>query len=711
LNVLVLDLETTVDRFDGKIDGSPFNPANKCVSAHYCWLNKGGVTNLVFNHNEKLLPDSLEILRTALAKADVLVAHNAKFDCLWLVEMGLTLPPLIRCTMINEYILSKGQRRPLSLKATAERRDVTRKRSDLVDDLFKSGTGFEAMPLGVVLEYAEADVISCAEIYDQQQKELSLTENLSLNSVVEFMNEMLVFLLEIERNGIKVDLDALALVKVELQEEYSLLSRRLRDIVESVMGDSPINLNSGRDMTKVVYSREVTDRQLHIDTWNIGLQPNGKPKYPPRMKKSEFSKAVRDTTKIIHKTDALCCSDCNGTGKIQKYKTLTRQKNGKKYRVAGEAYKNPSKCTTCAGLGAIYHPTGQIAGLRLNPQSPAFASVNGFKTDKGTIALLISQAKEKGNDIAVEFLEKISRLNALSTYLDSFVKGLETWTRHDGILHSSFNQCITATGRLSSSNPNFQNQPKRGFPVRKAVTSRFQDGIFYEFDFSSVEFRVAGAVSKDRQVIDDVLNDKDIHKQTASIIHQIPADQVTKDQRQSCKLHSFAPLFGSMGNGLAAHEKKYYDEFFVIYKDIGKYQQGLMNGVLRDGIVTSPSGRQYFWPNVERLRNGRVTNATQIVNYPIQGLAADLVQLSCIRAYRAIKSAGLKSLLVLTVHDSICLDVYPGEENQIKTIISDAMTGVGDEAKIRWDYDFPLPLEIEATAGKNWFDQHDIVLT
>ena len=122
---LVLDLETTVQRFDGKIDNSPFNPLNKCVSAHFGWIGwdtVDEVTNLVFHHNEQGVPDSPEPLREALQEADVLVAHNAKFDVLWLKAMGMPIPPTIRCTMINEYILAKGQREKLSLKATAQRR-------------------------------------------------------------------------------------------------------------------------------------------------------------------------------------------------------------------------------------------------------------------------------------------------------------------------------------------------------------------------------------------------------------------------------------------------------------------------------------------------------------------------------------------------------------------------------------------------------------
>lgn len=125
MKILVVDLETTVQRIGGKTDNSPFNPANRCVSAHYGWLHEGQmdhVYTLVFHHNEKDVPDRPDHLIETLKKADMMVAHNAKFDILWLTSMRMPIPPIVRCTMINEYILAKGQRTQLSLKAIAERR-------------------------------------------------------------------------------------------------------------------------------------------------------------------------------------------------------------------------------------------------------------------------------------------------------------------------------------------------------------------------------------------------------------------------------------------------------------------------------------------------------------------------------------------------------------------------------------------------------------
>jgi DNA polymerase I-like protein with 3'-5' exonuclease and polymerase domains len=588
---------------------------------------------------------------------------------------------------------------------------IEQKKSELVDDLFKSGVGFEAMPLhDVVIPYAEADVRSCAGVYLSQMDAFEAEENKSLKPIVVLMNEMLEFLVECETNGVKIDLEELSSIGEQFQKEHDELSKRLEEIVEIVMGDTPINLNSGADVSKLIYSREVVNRDYHIQTFRIGTNAEGKPLPPPRMSIAEFNTAVRSNTKVIQKTSVVCCPECDGRGLVQKYKQKTRTKNKVTYKVPGDPYKNLSKCPSCVGVGAFYNPTGKVAGLKISPLGPQYASVNGFKTDKGTIKLLISHAKSKNNDLAVEFLTKISRLSAVSTYLTSFVKGIETWTRPNGLIHTNFNQCITATGRLSSSNINLQNMPKRGFPVRKAMVSRFNYKIV-EFDYSGLEFRVAGEVSRDPQIIEDILNGKDIHKQTASIINRVPIDSISKDKRQAAKAYSFAPLYGGMGAGEPEHIRNYFSEFFVIYKGLKSYQQRLMDGVVKNGIVQTPSGRQYYWPNARRLKNGRVTNATQVVNYPIQGFATgDIVPLACIRALRLFKKHNLKSKLILTVHDSIVVDCHPDELTQVKKVLVEAMANVGEELEQRFDYKPVLPLNVEMTVGANWLDQEEIPL-
>jgi DNA polymerase-1 len=210
------------------------------------------------------------------------------------------------------------------------------------------------------------------------------------------------------------------------------------------------------------------------------------------------------------------------------------------------------------------------------------------------------------------------------------------------------------------------------------------------------------------QGIEDILKGKDIHRQTASIILQKTPKEVTKLERQvSGKPFSFLPLFGGSSFGHPPHIAAYLDTFYSIYEGIYDWHQSLMNGTLKDGTVQTPSGRQYFWPNVERTRNQRVTNATQILNYPVQGFSADLVQLSCIRAFRLFKAQNLRSKIILTVHDSIVVDTHPDEIDQVKSILTEAMTKVGEESEKLFNYKLVVPLDIEISGGINWLDQEE----
>jgi len=700
---IILDLETTVQRLEGKIDNSPFNPKNRCVSAHWKMRGDPQVQSRVFYHVEQDTPDSPADLIAALESADVLVAHNAKFDVLWLRSMGLPVPEKVYCTMIGEYIFARGQRAALSLHDSALRNGVAAKKSDLIDEAFKKEKkDFSEIDLADVLEYAEGDVVSCEELYEVQIKRLAEDVNAGLHPVFELMNDMLLFLVEIETNGVCIDLAALNEVEEDFLREKREIEKRLNEIVEEVMGDTPINLNSGPDLTMVVYSRRVIDRERHKETFNIGTDARGKPLYPPRMSPSQFTQAVRATTEVVKRTVAECCPECNGSGYYYRVKN------------DGTKYKKANKCKGCSGEGVVYVPNGKVAGLKLSPEGPRDASINGFKADKTVVKRLIAQAESKGNLTAVEFLTKFSRLNAVNTYLTSFVNGIRYWTRPDSILHPNFNQCVTATGRLSSSDPNFQNQPKGGkFPVRRAVVSRFEGGEILEADFSALEFRVAGILSGDQQIRDDVLNGKDIHSQTAMIINRISLEEVTKDRRQAAKPYSFAPLYGGQGAEEPDHVKTYFREFFTIYRGMAQQHRKWMDGVMEDGIVRIPSGREYYWPNPTRFRSGRISNATQVVNYPVQGFAtADIVPLACILALHAFRLRKLKSLLILTVHDSIVVDVYPGELEAVRDALKWAMLdGLYAAMEARWNFVSDIPLAIEIQAGQNWMNMEDVPLT
>lgn len=251
---------------------------------------------------------------------------------------------------------------------------------------------------------------------------------------------------------------------------------------------------------------------------------------------------------------------------------------------------------------------------------------------------------------------------------------------------------------------NFQNQPKeKKFPIRRCVVSRFKNGLITECDFSGLEFVVAGELSRDQQIIDDILNGKDIHRQTASIVHQKDKELVTKDERNEVKPYTFAPLYGGQGANEPQHIQKYFKEFFNIYVRHGEWQIEQMDSVMARGFVRTPSGREYRFPGTRRLKGGRTTNSTAIVNYPVQGFATgDIVPLACIRALREMKKRNLQSCLIITVHDSIVVDTHPDEKDEVAEVLRLATTGCPVEIKQRWNYEMVLPLKSEVSRGVNW---------
>ena len=701
---LVIDVENTVQRDgEGRIDGSPFNIENYLVSVGAAFIDKdmdpSKVTYEFFAHND-LPPEfsgeqGFKIIQEMIDQADVLVGHNLKYDLHWLRESNFNIKGKgYFCTMIGEYVLSKGQKRSLSLDETAKRRKVHLKKSELVSESFSKGVGYEAMPLSDVDEYGRSDCVSCAEVFLSQLQEYGQEENRGLVPTLSMMNEMMYILCDMEKNGIKIDIEELHKIEKDYLVEQKELQETMEQICKEVMGDVKVNLNSPAQLSEVIYSRSVIDKNQWKEEFNIGLNAQGKPLYRPFMTPADFKFAVERMTRPVKKCWTSICTKCEGKGTVPKMKK------------DGTPYKKEPKCDNCKGLGLKHTYTPEIAGLQLKPTNANDVSANGFVTSKDNVTKLLAQARRRHNDRAVLFLESMQRLNAVSTYLTSFVKGIERNTRPSGLLHTTFNQCRTATGRLSSSDPNFQNQPRGGtFPVRRAVISRFDGGKIMEADFSGLEFRVAGELSKDAQIFEDVTTGKDVHKQTASIINQKSVLEITKDERQKAKAYTFAPLYGGTGAGEPDHVRNYFNQYFDIYSGLSAWHTKLKNQVLQTGTVTLPSGRQLHWDNVERQQSGRVTYSTQIVNYPVQSFAtADIVPLACIRAYKMLKAKQAKSVCVLTVHDSIVVDVHPDEEELCKDILVKAMKHVDEEVFSRYRYQMVMPLDIEIKSGPDWLE-------
>lgn len=692
---IVVDVENkfTVIEREGKTDRTdnmPFSGNNYLVSVGIRDIDTGDKWYYFFRHNDlEIAPDELrkrfDEVQAKLDSARLIVGHFLKHDIIWLRASGFNIRRTsFWDTAIPEYVMNRGQTHPLSLKELCIKYDLPRKKTDLTEGYLDQGIGFEAMPVAIVEEYGIGDIDSTAALFLHQQKQLQRPGNIGLVPTVTMMNEFMYVLSKWQAAGIKIDKTALEQVKEQYVAEQAQLIADLNVLARKVMGDTPFSLSSPIDKSVLIYSRRVKDRKEWVKRFNIGTDEKGKALKRPRFKDNEFVNAVRELTEVEYRTKAAQCDVCQGTGRVAKV-----LKNG----TLGKPRFN---CSKCGGCGIVYTKTGKVAGFKLKPINYKATTANGFDTNKGTLELL---AKTAEGDAKV-FLEKIKRLNAINTYISTFCDGILNNITRDHVLYTNFNQCITATGRLSSTDPNFQNQPRgKTFPVRRAIISRFLGGSILEGDFAQLEFRVAGELSGDKQVLEDILNKVDAHAFTRDTL--IAAGMQV--DRQDAKPHTFKPLYG--GEYGTQAEMAYYRAFKLKFKGVAEWQLNISEIVLRRKVLTLPSGREYCWPRAERRWDGKVDFFTQIVNYPVQGFAtADIVPLACIRLDKEFEQRGLRSVPFLTVHDSIAVDVYPGEEQITADLLADSMLEVRQEMLVRYNYDFKMPLEVEVKGGVNWLD-------
>ena len=668
---LTIDIENTVTKRDGKMYLDPYEPTNKLVMVG-CRDDNGNETIYDMDSGFVDIQDMLD-------KATVLIGHNITYDLMWLWECGFKYDGVIFDTMLAEYVLSRGnpEKYSLSLEACAERHELNTKKQDTLKEYFAKGIGVDEIPKDELTEYLRADLRATQELCDSQYKQLIST---SLMDTVILTNKVAMTLARTHRNGFKVNQDVLESVRKEFESEKIDIEKRLKKQVQDLMGDTPINLNSPEQMSWVIYSRKPKDKALWAN------------EFTPYMDKDKYRECVLEHSNLVYKTKAIKCKDCLGAGYVRKTKK------------SGAPYAKPSRCHTCNTQGYLFEPTNKVAGLKFSAPTAKWVSANGFTINKLYLDTLRNVAKRNNMKDAENFLSDLQRLSALDTYLSSFVDGIKSHVKQDGMLHVRLLQHRTATGRFSGADPNMQNMPRGGtFPVKKVFVSRWKGGKILEADFAQLEFRTAAYLSQDEVAIDEIKTGFDVHAYTASVISA--SGQSTT--RQEAKAHTFAPLYGATGFGRTKAEAKYYQDFTKKYKGIALWHSRLAKEALEKRSITTPSGRQFSFPDVERRRSGSVSHFTQIKNYPVQSFAtADIVPLILVHMEQRLKL--LNSCIVNTVHDSIVIDVHPDEINKVVFIIKSINQDITNIVNTQFGIDFNVPLLLESKIGDNWLDTKDI---
>ncbi len=303
-------------------------------------------------------------------------------------------------------------------------------------------------------------------------------------------------------------------------------------------------------------------------------------------------------------------------------------------------------------------------------------------------------------------LEFRSVTKLVGTYLDSFPKLINPAT---GRLHTVYNQTVTATGRLSSSNPNLQNIPirtERGREIRRAFVARDGEHLLLAADYSQIELRIIAALARDRHMLEAFNSGHDIHAATAAKIYHLPIEEVGKDQRRNAKSVNFGIVYGISAFGLSEQlgiarkeASALIEEYFAQYPDIRRFIDQCIATARECGYASTLLGRRRYLPDIgSRNAAARSFAERNAVNMPIQGTSADMIKLAMVRIHRALREQNLRTRMILQVHDELVFDLYRPEEAQVRELVVREMKQA-----------LPLPgldIEVGVDVGENWLEAH-----
>ena len=457
--------------------------------------------------------------------------------------------------------------------------------------------------------------------------------------------------------------------------------------IEELIGPRGKKQRSMRDLSpKEVYEYACEDADITLQLKN---------KLEPELKKRECEQlfydiemplmpvlAEMEMTGVCLDTDAL----------KETSKDLTARMNdieARIYELAGE----PFNISSPKQVGDILFAKLKIV------DKPKKTKTGQFITSEDVLMQLQGKHEIVEKILAYRGLKKL-----LSTYVDNLPNLINPRTGH---IHTSFNQCVTATGRLSSSEPNLQNIPVRGEDgkeIRKAFVPE-PGCLFFSADYSQIELRVMAHLSGDEHMIEVFREGKDLHAATAATIYKKPFSEVTRDERTKSKRANFGIIYGITVFGLAERlgisrdeAKQLIDGFFDTFPQVHDYMERAKQEARQQGYVPTLFGRRRYLPDINS-QNATVRGFAErnAINAPIQGTAADIIKVAMIRIYQRFERENIRSKMILQVHDELNFSVYPEEKEQVERIVLEEMQGA---------LQMQVPLVADSGFGQNWLEAH-----
>lgn len=513
------------------------------------------------------------------------IGQNLKYDILLLSRYGVQVQGPLFDTMIAHYLIDPDTRHNMDILAENYLGYTPISITELIGPRGKKQANMRDVAIEKVVEYAGEDADITWQLYEAFKPLLNETHTMRLAEEVEF--PLIYVLAEVEKNGVKIDVEALRAFSLTLQEEI----KRLEQVIYEKAGVQ-FNIASPKQLGEVLFDK------LELD---------------PKAKKTK---------------------------------------------------------------------TGQ------------------YKTGEEILLALAHKS-----DIVQDILDFRQLQKLKSTYVDALPGLIHPET---GLIHTSYNQAVAATGRLSSTNPNLQNIPirtERGREVRKAFIPRAPEHVILSADYSQIELRLMASLSEDKNMLDAFAAGQDIHRATAARVYGIPLEEVTADQRRNAKAVNFGIIYGQSAFGLSQslgiprkEAAAIIEQYFSQYTGIQDYMRDAIEFAKTHGYVETILKRRRYLRDINSanmtVRGFAERNA---INAPIQGSAADLIKIAMINIQQDMEEAGLKGKMIMQVHDELVFDVPKEEVEKLSGIILERMKGA---IKLK------VPIEVEAGTGANWLEAH-----
>ena len=331
---------------------------------------------------------------------------------------------------------------------------------------------------------------------------------------------------------------------------------------------------------------------------------------------------------------------------------------------------------------------------------PKRTKTKQYSTGEDVLRKLINKHPIIQNILDFRSLTKLK-----STYVDALPNLIN---QRDGRIHTSYNQAVTVTGRLSSNNPNLQNIPirtEKGREIRKAFVPRNDDYTLLAADYSQIELRIIAEMSKDEGMMNAFLNNVDIHSTTASKIYNVPVEEVTKDMRRNAKTVNFGIVYGISAFGLSERlniprkeAQEIIDQYFDKYPGVKKYMNSTIQFARDNGFVETIMNRRRYLRDINS-NNGTVRSFAErnAINAPIQGSSADMIKIAMISIFDEFEKRNLKSKMILQVHDELIFDTHKDEIEIVNSIV---------EEKMKTAFKMNVPVVVDINTGNNWLEAH-----